>query len=142
MPFEVNQIVEGVVKSITKFGAFVDIGGKVGLVHISEVADGFVKEVSDYLKENDTVKVKIISINEGKVGLSIRQAQPKKEQPPKQQPPKQQYKPRNNHYKKNESNNHAPTFDDQLSQFLKDSEERQQALKKNAKKAKNRCFNR
>jgi S1 RNA binding domain protein len=103
MPFEVNQIVEGVVKSITKFGAFVDIGGKVGLVHISEVADGFVKEVSDYLKENDTVKVKIISINEGKVGLSIRQAQPKKEQPPKQQPPKQQYKPRNNHYKKNES---------------------------------------
>ncbi len=137
MPFEVNQIVEGVVKSITKFGAFVDVGGKVGLVHISEVADGFVKEVSDYLKENDTVKVKIISINEGKIGLSIRQAQPKKEQPPKQQ-----YKPRNNHYKKSESVNHPPTFDDQLSQFMKDSDERQQVLKKNAKKTKNRCFNR
>ena len=138
MPFEVNQIVEGVVKNITKFGAFVDIGGKVGLVHISEVADGFVKEVSDYLKEEDTVKVKIISMKDGKVGLSIRQAQPKKEKPTEPQ----QYKPRNHQFKKSVPSNHAPTFDDQLSQFLKDSDERQQALKKSSKKTKNRCFNR
>ena len=136
MPFEVNQIVEGVVKSITKFGAFVDIGGKVGLVHISEVADGYVKEVSDHLKENDTIKVKIISVTEGKIGLSIRQAQPKKVEPP------QQHRPRNNNFKKNNVVNHAPTFDDRLSAFLKDSDERQQALKKSAKKTKNRCFNR
>ncbi|MPW24929.1 S1 RNA-binding domain-containing protein [Alkalibaculum sp. M08DMB] len=134
MPFEVNQIVEGVVKSITKFGAFIDIGGKVGLVHISEVADGYVKEVSDHLKENDTIKVKIISVAEGKIGLSIRQAQPKKVE---------QQRPRNNNnFKKSNVTNHAPTFDDRVSQFLKDSDERQQALKKSAKKTKNRCFNR
>lgn len=133
MPFEVNQIVEGVVKSITKFGAFVDIGGKVGLVHISEVADGYVKEVSDHLKENDTIKVKIISVSEGKISLSIRQAQPRKVE---------QRKPRSNNIKKSNITNSAPTFDDRLSQFLKDSEERQQALKKSAKKTKNRCFNR
>lgn len=132
MPFEVNQIVEGVVKSITKFGAFVDIGGKVGLVHISEVADGYVKEVSDHLKENDKIKVKIISITEGKIGLSIRQAQPKKPDS----------KPRNSNYKKTSMVNNSITFEDQISQFLKDSEERQQALKKSMKKSKNRCFNR
>ncbi|MFZ7121650.1 MAG: S1 RNA-binding domain-containing protein [Eubacteriaceae bacterium] len=134
MPFEVNQIVEGVVKSITKFGAFVDIGGKVGLVHISEIADGYVKEVSDYLKESDNVKVKIISITQEKIGLSIRQAKPKKvENKPKP-------KPKYNNFKK--SNLNVNTFEDQVSQFLKDSEERQQALKKTSKKAKNRCFNR
>lgn len=136
MPFEVNQIVEGVVKSITKFGAFVDIGGKVGLVHISEVADGYVKEVSDHLTINDEIKVKIISVAEGKIGLSIRQAQPKKVEPP------QQHRPRSNNFKKSNITNHAPTFDDKLSVFLKDSDERQQALKKSAKKTKNRCFNR
>lgn len=134
MPFEVNQIVEGEVKSITKFGAFVDIGGKVGLVHISEVADGYVKEVSDHLKENDTIKVKIISIAEGKIGLSIRQAQPKKVET---------RQPRNNNnFKKVNTFKEPVTFDDQVSQFLKDSEERQQALKKSMKKSKNRCFNR
>ncbi|MFZ7130994.1 MAG: S1 RNA-binding domain-containing protein [Eubacteriales bacterium] len=132
MPFEVNQIVEGVVKSITKFGAFVDVGGKVGLVHISEVADGYVKEVSDHLKENDNIKVKVISISEGKIGLSIRQAQPKKFDS----------RPKNSNYKKPIVVNNTVTFDDKVSQFLKDSEERQQALKKSMKKSKNRCFNR
>ncbi|MBF7096920.1 S1 RNA-binding domain-containing protein [Alkalibacter mobilis] len=135
MPFEVNQIVEGVVKSITKFGAFIDLGGKVGLVHISEVADGYVKEISDYLKVNDTVKVKVISVAEGKIGLSIRQAQPKKEEAPRP--------PRQSNYKKSAPVSAAPvTIDDKISQFLKDSDERQQALKKSAKKGKNRCFNR
>jgi S1 RNA binding domain protein len=138
MPFEVNQIVEGVVKSITKFGAFIDLGGKVGLVHISEVADGYVKEVSDHLNVKDKVKVKVISVAEGKVGLSIRQAQPKKEEAPR---PRSNPKPSG--FKKSAPINSAPvTIDDKISQFLKDSDERQQALKKSAKKGKNRCFNR
>ncbi|NTW70771.1 MAG: S1 RNA-binding domain-containing protein [Eubacteriaceae bacterium] len=135
MPFEVNQIVEGTVKSITKFGAFIDLGGKVGLVHISEVADGYVKEVSDHLKENETVKVKIISVTEGKIGLSIRQAQPKSAEAPRP-------RPRPSNFRKSAPVNNIVTFDDQVSQFLKDSDERQQALKKSAKKTKNRCFNR
>ena len=50
MSIEVGNILEGVVTGITKFGAFVELpGGKVGLVHISEVADVYVKDVNDFL---------------------------------------------------------------------------------------------
>ena len=74
MPVKVGQIVEGRVTGIAKFGAFVEISeGVTGLVHISEVADSFVKDVNDFLKENEIVKVKVISISEdGKISLSIR----------------------------------------------------------------------
>ena len=55
MSIEVGSIVEGVVTGITNFGAFVELpGGKVGLVHISEVADVYVKDVHDFLKEKET----------------------------------------------------------------------------------------
>ena len=76
MQLEVGKIVEGKVNKITKFGAFVDLGdNKVGLVHISEVAPTFVKEVGDHSKEGQTVKVKILNLSEdGKIGLSIKQA--------------------------------------------------------------------
>ena len=71
----VGNIVEGKVTGITKFGAFVDLGdGKTGMVHISEVAPTFVKEIRDFVKENDTVKVKVLSISEdGKISLSTMQ---------------------------------------------------------------------
>ena len=74
MPVKVGQIVEGKVTGITKFGAFVEISeGVTGLVHISEVADSFVKDVNDFLKENEIIKVKVISIAEdGKISLSVR----------------------------------------------------------------------
>ncbi len=76
MQLEVGKIVEGKVNKIAKFGAFVDLGeNKVGLVHISEVAPTFVKEVGDHIKEGQTVKVKILNLSEdGKIGLSIKQA--------------------------------------------------------------------
>ena len=76
MQLEVGSIVEGKVKGITKFGAFVELSdGKVGLVHISEVASTFVKEVKDHLTEGQAVKVKILNISDdGKIGLSIKQA--------------------------------------------------------------------
>lgn len=74
MSLEVGNIVEGKVTGITNFGAFVELAdGKTGLVHISEVADAYVHDIKDYLKENDTVKVKIINMRDGKIGLSIRQ---------------------------------------------------------------------
>lgn len=63
MPVQVGAIVEGIVSGITNFGAFVDIEkGKTGLVHISEVADEYVKNIHDYLKNKQKVKVKILSI--------------------------------------------------------------------------------
>ncbi len=78
MQLEVGNILEGKVTGITKFGAFVELpGGKTGMVHISEVASTYVKEIKDFVKENEVVKVKILSIGpDGKIGLSIKQAQP------------------------------------------------------------------
>ena len=62
MQVEVGAILEGKVTGITKFGAFVELpGGKTGLVHISEVASTYVKEIRDYVTENQTVKVKAVS---------------------------------------------------------------------------------
>lgn len=67
---------EGKVTGITKFGAFVELpGGKTGMVHISEVAPTYVNEIRDHVTENQTVKVKVLSISEeGKVSLSIKKA--------------------------------------------------------------------
>lgn len=117
---EVGSIVEGVVTGITNFGAFVELpGGATGLVHISEVADTYVKDVKNYLKEKDTVKVKVINVGEGgKIGLSIKQADPN-------------YKPHPPRGKGQRSNNqNKASFEDKLAKFLKESDEKQADLKK------------
>ena len=63
MQLEVGAILEGKVTGITKFGAFVELeGGKTGMVHISEVAPTFVREIRDFVTEGQTVKVKVLSI--------------------------------------------------------------------------------
>ena len=79
MAFEIGQIVEGTVTGIMNYGAFVDIGENTsGMVHISEVAPVFVKEIKDHLTVGQTVKVKILNIDErGKISLSIKQAEPR-----------------------------------------------------------------
>ena len=73
MQLEVGSILEGRVTGITKFGAFIELpGGKTGMVHISEVASSYVKEITDYLSMNQMVKVKIIGITpEGKVSPAL-----------------------------------------------------------------------
>ena len=80
MTLVAGNILEGTVVNITNFGAFVEVEGKTGLVHISEVADSFVKDIRQHLNEQDKVKVKVISIDDnGKISLSIKQANvPKK----------------------------------------------------------------
>ena len=78
MAIEVGNIIDGTVSGITKFGVFVDLGEKqTGLVHISEVAHGYVEDINTLLKVEDPVKVKVLSIDGNKIGLSIRQTQPK-----------------------------------------------------------------
>ena len=83
MQLEVGSILEGKVTGITKFGAFVELpGGKVGMVHISEVAPTFVKEIRDFVKENQVVKVKVLSISDdGKVSLSMKKAMEPSQRP-------------------------------------------------------------
>ena len=91
MELEIGAIQEGKVTGITKFGAFVQLpGGASGLVHISEIANAYVNDVNDYLKVGDTVKVKILSVNEtGKINLSIKQTQPSEPRQPRAPRPAQ-----------------------------------------------------
>ena len=76
---EVGSIVAGKVVKVTNYGAFVDLeGGGSGMIHISEVANTYVKDINDYLKVGDDVTVKVIGINEqGKVSLSIKETMDK-----------------------------------------------------------------
>lgn len=130
MSIEVGSVVEGVVTGITNFGAFVELpGGKVGLIHISEVADVYVRDVKDFLKEQDKVKVKVLSVDErGKIGLSIKQLQ--QQATPNSAPPSPPRRAHaNDHRRPNRFN--SVTFEDKLSKFLKDSDERLSDLKKN-----------
>src|ERR671928_1642583 len=81
MSVEVGSKVQGKVTGITKFGAFVELpGGSTGLVHISEVADNYVKDINDHLKVGDQVEVKVINVEkDGKIGLSIKKAKDRPE---------------------------------------------------------------
>jgi len=83
MQVEVGVIVEGKITGLTKFGAFVELpSGDTGMVHISEVASTYVKEITDFLSEGQTVKVKVIGIgDDGKISLSIKKAQEPVERP-------------------------------------------------------------
>jgi len=129
MSIEVGSVVEGVVTGITNFGAFVELpGGKVGLIHISEVADVYVRDVKDFLKEQDNVKVKVLSIDErGKIGLSIKQLQPPSPSPVPS--PIVRRAPINDNRRYGKVN--APSFEDKLTKFMKDSDERLGDLKRN-----------
>ena len=83
MSIEVGNKLQGKVTGITKFGAFVELAeGSTGLVHISEVADKYVKDINDHLKVGDVVEVKVINVEkDGKIGLSIKKAIDRPERP-------------------------------------------------------------
>src|SRR5690554_1592788 len=110
MSIEVGSIIEGKVTGITKFGAFVELpSGDTGLVHISEVANTYVKDISSFLKPDDTVKVKVIKVgDDGKIGLSIKQLS-----------------------KPSDRVDSAPkmSFEDQMSKFMKESSEKLQDIR-------------
>ncbi len=73
MQLAVGAVLEGKVLSIKKFGAFVDLGeGLNGLLHISEISESYVEEVSEYLKKGQKVKVKVLSVEEGKISLTMK----------------------------------------------------------------------
>ncbi|MBG9586853.1 S1 domain-containing post-transcriptional regulator GSP13 [Cytobacillus firmus] len=91
---EVGSVITGKVTGIQPYGAFVALDENTqGLVHISEVTHGFVKDINEHLKVGDEVKVKVLSVDEaaGKIGLSIRateeapQAEVKARKPRKRQ---------------------------------------------------------
>jgi len=164
MAIEVGTKLEGRVTGITHFGAFVELAeGVTGLVHISEIADNYVKDVNDHLKLDDKVLVKVINVDkDGKIGLSIKQTvdKPVEERParPDRQGGGYQGRPPGDRGGFSGGGGGRPggdrggfnrggdrggrggfkpqgpkhvTFEDKVSRFLKDSEERISSLKKN-----------
>ncbi|MDY0394858.1 S1 domain-containing RNA-binding protein [Virgibacillus halophilus] len=113
MSIEAGSKLQGKVTGITNFGAFVELEqGKTGLVHISEVADNYVKDIHDHLSVGDMVEVKVINVEkDGKIGLSIKKA---KDKPVRQKNPRQR----------------SESFESKMNRFLKDSEDRLASLKK------------
>lgn len=111
MSIEVGSKLLGKVTGITNFGAFVELEkGTTGLVHISEVADNYVKDINDHLAVGDEIKVKVINVEkDGKIGLSIKKAQDRPAQQTRQNPEQ---------------------FEAIMNRFLKDSEDRLASLKK------------
>ncbi|MEG2073450.1 MAG: S1 RNA-binding domain-containing protein [Angelakisella sp.] len=83
MQLAVGDIAQGKVAKITNYGAFIDFeDGSTGMIHISEVANTYVKDINDHIKLGDTVSVKVIGINEqNKVSLSIKAMQEPPPQP-------------------------------------------------------------
>ena len=78
MELTVGAILEGKVKTITNFGAFIALPeNKTGMVHISEVANAYVSDIRQHLTEGQDVKVTVIGLENGKINLSIKRLQPK-----------------------------------------------------------------
>jgi S1 RNA binding domain protein len=122
MALEIGNVLEGKVIKIMNFGAFVELStGETGLIRISEVDDSYVRDVRDFLREGDKVKVKVVAIKEdGKIDLSLRQAKqgegghtPQRAKPVSRTP--------------NEA------FERMLKQFKKQSKERLESLNKERK---------
>lgn len=138
MSIEVGAKLSGKVSGITNFGAFIDLGeGKTGLVHISEVSDSYVKDINDVLTKGETVEVKVMSVgDDGKIGLSIRRANgeaPTKQREQREQRGKREFsRPQGKReFKKSSQPERKQSFDDLMSDFLKDSEDRLSSLKRN-----------
>ena len=126
MDYSPGMIVEGTVRSIANFGAFINLPeGKTGLVHISEVAAAYVSDIRQHLAEGQAVRVKILNQDEkGRLSLSIKQAEPKPERPQRpvqqrrerivstQPVPEAAFKPQ------------PESFEDKLKQFMADSNSR------------------
>lgn len=113
MSIEVGSKLKGKVTGITNFGAFVELQkGTTGLVHISEVADNYVKDINDHLAVGDEINVMVINVEkDGKIGLSIKKAKDPKT-------------------REKSSRERQESFEQIMNQFLKDSEDRLASLKK------------
>ena len=140
MQLKVGEIVEGTVKSLTKFGAFVALDANTtGLVHISEVAHTYVSDLHEYLTEGQTVKVMVIGLDNGKINLSIKRtlpaptrqqsqrprggAQQRQAQPNRQQPSAPH--PANN----SAAQPQQKSFDDMLKQFMSESDSKMSSIR-------------
>lgn len=143
MQVEIGKIYEGTVKNITKYGAFVEIpnpdGDKImGMVHISEVSRSYVNEIRDFVTEGQQVRVKAIGTNpQGKISLSMKQAEEGAEQHGQRRGgshgERSGSKPNVWEPKKRQEPSEM-TFEDMLSRFKQNSEERMCDIKRNTER--------
>jgi S1 RNA binding domain protein len=133
MQLEVGSLVTGKVTSITKFGAFIDLGeGKTGMVHISEIAPTYVNEIRDHLTEGQEVKVKVLTVGtDGKIGLSIKKAIDNP--PPVAHSPQKPFRREGGRGGADfgRRNNESMTFEDMMNKFKQSSDEKMYDLKRN-----------
>ena len=122
----VGEVIEGKVTGIANFGAFVALpDGKSGLVHISEIANTYVSNVKDHVSEGQTVKVKVIGINEtGKINLSIKQAEAAPAQRREASPPVRRPAAESRQTSAAQAAPVEPSFEDKLKHFMQDSDSR------------------
>ena len=139
MQFVVGDVLEGKVTGLTSFGAFVElVGGKTGMVHISEVSNSYVKDIKECLKEGQEVKVKVLSISdEGKISLSIKRTleQPQQERRPRvnrerYSAPAQPQSNEPSSYEWQPKRAENLSFEDMMSRFKQASDEKLTMLKK------------
>ena len=121
MPLKQGEIVEGKVKRVAPFGAFVEVNGETGLVHISEISIDYVQDINDYVKVGDSVKVKVMSLEEkGKINLSIKKVL--------EEGRKKSCRPAEVDWSAN-SNKTNMSFEDMLSKFKQESDKKISSLK-------------
>ncbi len=138
MAYEVGSVVEGKVVSVMPFGAFVELeDGVNALVHISEISTEYVQAVADHLKVGDPVKAKVVKIDEsGKISLSIKKRlldeQKENRRPRGASPRRQSGNVRPAEVDSLKSDASDMSFEDLLSKFKSDSDEKMQALRRNS----------
>ena len=126
---KVGNVVDGKVTGITGFGAFVRLpDGRQGLVHISEIALEYVKDVREHLKENQTVKVKVLSDEKGKICLSIKKVLEAERRERRSVPQRRMTQPTEIDWSRPSGQNLS--FEEKMSRFKSDSEERISDFKK------------
>lgn len=126
MAIQVGDILEGKVLNIMQYGVFVQLpDNNKGLVHISEVSNKFVSDINTILSQGQIVKVKVISTDNGKIALSIKQLE---EKPVINRDRRVHNLDR---FDRTKEEKKPQTFEDILTKFLKDSEERQVDIKRN-----------
>ncbi len=122
MDYTPGAVLEGSVRSIASFGAFIDLPeGKTGLVHISEIASTYVTDIRQHLTEGQTVRVKVLNADErGRLSLSIKQAAERQTQPrsnPAERPARRPVRTSSFQPAKTE----PESFEEKLKQFMADS---------------------
>lgn len=136
MALEVGSVVKGNVTGVMKFGAFVALpDDKSGMVHISEISHEYVNDINDAIKVGDEVTVKVISIDNGKISLSIKANLEKPAPKPKQKRPRKPYIPAPKvtspgDFQWEDSKNDSSSFEDMMSRFKKTSEDKMSDLKR------------